>query len=408
MNLIKLIILFLVLTTFKVDMIGQSSWTSWEPLYSKNGIQVEIRFYIPKKNSCAPNGKKFKYKYRVKGSYKNSLYFLNWDMDYIDCNGDLIRQTNAVEIGKNSFVDISNWKSVESLEYSFIGRSIEKRGYGFNELPYETIKRKKIAPELSTPPNSISHPSKVYMGQYINLEVKGGILGIGAKWVWYRGKCGGVQVGTGSSIRLNLSEDEKILVRAEGKNNNTKCIGVNVKVDKNSLKPDSISGRQNICLGESTILSVSGGNLGLGAKWIWYTGGCSGKKLGEGTSINVKPIERTRYFVRAEGSLNTTVCKEITVMVNNRSTMPQSIKASNRKICIGESVRLDVVGGQLGEDALWKWYTNDCSGVTFGTGSSVTVSPIKTTTYYLRGEGVCNLTECISIKNISRAKTCKA
>jgi len=399
-NLIKLMFLFLVIGGYSNNAIGQSSWSNWKPLYSNGEIQVEIRLYEPKKNSCAPNGKKLKYKYRVKGAYKKSQYYLNWHMDYIDCNGDLIRQSNAVEIGKNKYVDISNWKSVESLEFSFIGRSIEGIGSTFDELPYEIIKRENIAPELSTPASAITAPSKVYMGQNINLKVQGGMLGIGAKWIWYRDKCGsgGTKIGEGPSIRDKFFDDAKIFVLAKGKNNTTKCTNITINVDKNSLKPDSISGRRNICIGESTMLVVSGGNLGLGAKWVWYEDACSGIKLGEGTSINVKPIKNARYFVRAEGTLNTTLCEEINVKVNNASTNPKSIKASVSKICIGETVKLDVVSGKLGEDAEWKWYADDCSGDAFDKGSSVTVSPNKTTTYYVRGQGVCNSTDCISVK----------
>jgi hypothetical protein len=76
---------------------------------------------------------------------------------------------------------------------------------------------------------------------------------------------------------------------------------------------------------------------------------------------------------------------------------------SNRdynNICTGESITLTVNGGILGEQAMWKWYTGGCSGTAlpaFNGMTSITVSPTSTTTYYVKAEGLCNTTACVSI-----------
>jgi len=57
---------------------------------------------------------------------------------------------------------------------------------------------------------------------------------------------------------------------------------------------------------------------------------------------------------------------------------------------------LSVNGGSLGTGAIWKWYRGSCGGTLVGTGSSITVSPTSTTTYFVRAEGLCNTTICVS------------
>ncbi|MDP6923069.1 MAG: hypothetical protein QGH06_08890, partial [Lutibacter sp.] len=71
------------------------------------------------------------------------------------------------------------------------------------------------------------------------------------------------------------------------------------------------------CPGQSTTLTVSGGSLGTGADWEWYSGSCGGTSVGSGASIAVAPVTTTTYYVRAEGVCNTTGCVSVTVNVTN-------------------------------------------------------------------------------------------
>ena len=58
-------------------------------------------------------------------------------------------------------------------------------------------------------------------------------------------------------------------------------------------------------------------------------------------------------------------------------------------ICSGSSTSLSVSSGNLNDATAWHWYTASCGGTSIGTGTSMTVSPNSTTTYYVRGEGGC-------------------
>lgn len=101
----------------------------------------------------------------------------------------------------------------------------------------------------------------------------------------------------------------------------------------------SISATVNpVCQGSSTTLSLVGGYLGTGATWRWYSGSCGGTLVGTGTSISVSPTSSTTYYVRAEGSCNTTTCASLLVNV----TVPQTANntTSTAAICEGNTKAL--------------------------------------------------------------------
>lgn len=164
-----------------------------------------------------------------------------------------------------------------------------------------------------------------------------------------------------------------------------------------SVAPTSINSSANpICPSGSTTLSVVGGSLGTGATWKWYSGSCGGTLEGTGTSIIVFPSSSTTYYVRAEGTCNTTGCASLTVTLNTESTAASDIGISSNPICQGGSTTLNVNGGTLGTGASWKWYTASCGGTFVNTGPSIIVSPSTNTTYYVRAEGTCNTTSCVT------------
>jgi Ig-like domain CHU_C associated/Secretion system C-terminal sorting domain len=79
----------------------------------------------------------------------------------------------------------------------------------------------------------------------------------------------------------------------------------------------------NFCSGSTTVtLGVTGGSLGDGATWKWYTGSCGGTLVGTGATINVTPLATTTYFVRAEGDCNTTTCQSVTVSTFTCTVLP--------------------------------------------------------------------------------------
>lgn len=63
-----------------------------------------------------------------------------------------------------------------------------------------------------------------------------------------------------------------------------------------------------------------------------------------------------------------------------------TLSASSLTICSGESTTLSL-SGNLNDADHWQWYSGSCGGTPVGQGTSITVSPSSTTTYYVRGEG---------------------
>lgn len=82
---------------------------------------------------------------------------------------------------------------------------------------------------------------------------------------------------------------------------------------------------------------------------------------------------------------------------STNSTAPSSATASPSVVTPGGSTTLTVNGGSLGTGAVWKWYSGSCGGTLVGSGNSITVSPANTTTYFVRAEGLCNTTTCVSV-----------
>jgi hypothetical protein len=85
-----------------------------------------------------------------------------------------------------------------------------------------------------------------------------------------------------------------------------------------SVAPSSISGATTIytCQTNSTTLTQVGGTLASGASYQWYSSSCGVTSVGTGNSITVTPGANTTYYVRAEGTCNTTACASTTVSLN--------------------------------------------------------------------------------------------
>jgi len=254
----------------------------------------------------------------------------------------------------------------------------------------------------STAPTSASASNPtICAGQSTTLSASGGTAGTGSSLVWYTGGCGFSYVGTGSSITVSPTSTTTYYVRREGGcGTPTGCASVTVTVNTSSTAPTSASASNpTICVGQSTTLSVSGGTNGTGSTLVWYSGTCGGTQVGTGPSITVSPTSTTTYYVRREGGCGTpTGCASVTVTVNTSSTAPTSASANPSTICAGQSTTLSASGGTNGTGASLVWYSGSCGGTLVGTGSSITVSPTSTTTYYVRREGGCGTpTGCASV-----------
>jgi hypothetical protein len=183
--------------------------------------------------------------------------------------------------------------------------------------------------------------------------------------------------------------------------NNTGCPNtatLNLTVNTLSTAASSVAASaNNVNAGTSVTLTVQGGSLGTGASWKWYRGSCGGTLVGTGASLTVTANVTDTYYVRAEGTCNTTTCATITVTVLSGQCGPELVSASSTRICSGSSTTLSVLG-TLYPGAIWRWRRNSCSGTIVGTGANLVVAPTATTTYYVRAEGgTCGITLCLAI-----------
>jgi gliding motility-associated-like protein len=85
------------------------------------------------------------------------------------------------------------------------------------------------------------------------------------------------------------------------------------------------------------------------------------------------------------------------VVVESASVAADSIQSLTNMICEGSTTQLNVKGGSLATGATWNWYQNSCGGTSVASGPSVVFSPLRTTTFFVRGEGICNTTSCVNI-----------
>ena len=229
------------------------------------------------------------------------------------------------------------------------------------------------------------------------LTVTGGSLGTGASWEWYTDAGFTLPAGSGVTITVDPATTTTYYVRAEGDCNTTTGVSAVVTVKVASTAPTGITvTNDNTCQGTSKNLTVTGGSLGTGASWEWYTDAGFTLPAGSGVTITVDPATTTTYYVRAEGDCNTTTGVSAVVTVKVASTAPTGITVTNDNTCAGTSKTLTVTGGSLGTGASWEWYTDAGFTLPAGSGVTITVDPATTTTYYVRAEGDCNTTTGVS------------
>ncbi|MBK7148292.1 MAG: gliding motility-associated C-terminal domain-containing protein [Bacteroidetes bacterium] len=235
--------------------------------------------------------------------------------------------------------------------------------------------------QLSIPPSSINAVSPICLGTSTALTQVGGSLGAGASYQWYVGGCGlGGIIGNTASINVTPTATTTYFVRASGLCNTTTCAQFQVVVQDTSIPASSVSGTSPICIGGSSNLSVSTGQLGAGASWNWFSGSCGGTFIGSGALVTVAPTSTTTYYVRAQGICNTTNCTPFTVSVN---PLPNGSINGTTSICYNSSTNL-TFNFNTGTPPFNVQYTDGTNTFSLNNiynGHTVSVSPLSTTTY---------------------------
>jgi hypothetical protein len=180
-----------------------------------------------------------------------------------------------------------------------------------------TVSQPSVAPSSITGAN-------ICAGGSTTLTAVGASLGTGANYQWGTGSVVGTSpiVGATSST-LTVSPGSTTTYWVQIQNTSSPCGATTsgltkvITVDQLSVAATGAAkNRNNICPGIVVNLTTIGGTLGTGASWKWYTGSPGGTLIGGGTSINVTPSVTTTYYVRAEGSCNTTADQAVTVFIS--------------------------------------------------------------------------------------------
>jgi hypothetical protein len=386
----KAIILFFFITA-TVTSYAQNDWVDAGKLYSDGNVEVQLQYRFST-DICRDNTKPGRFRYIIKGRQLGFDYFLNWKMEYDDCNGGTRWQSNSVNIG-NFVAGVPT----ENMDWSFAGPSVSRYFYDATTSSYPTTDKGGIIIKKLTVPTSLLG-NDIYYGDTTTLAVNGGTLSKGARWAWYADACGQKAIGYGERIKVSPASTTTYFIRGESATEKTTCLSIIVNVDPSSESAKQINAKRFSCADDKRIsLSVSGGRLGRKAEWVWYTDGCAATPLGKGSSITVLPTKKTTYFVRAEGDAGPSACRFITIdPLENTAKDPVSITGTDN-ICIGQYVTLSVNGGSLSFDQKWVWYKGYISSATqFASGASIKDATVRSQLYYVRGEGLCGNTAAVS------------
>ncbi len=384
------------LLLFVGQVTAQSDWQSAGTIYSDNNVTVVMEFK-PGKDYCNSNLKPGRYRYIITSATRNLDYFITWCMDYYDCKGNLICQTNNLDLKR-----YTGTPNLADLDWTIEGEQVETPFYNVTSgnQPKNTPPYIKRGPKLLAP-NAISGNTKLKYGESTRLTVQGGNLSKGAEWRWYSNQCGNNYVGSGDNISVTPDSAIVFYVRGESPTEQTTCASVMVTVNPDSEPANDVLVRRLSCTGDKTlILSVSGGRLGRGANWVWFEGNCGGVPIGTGASINVLPSKRTTYFVQAKGNSNTTPCFSVITDAAQDAIDPSSVNGP-AFACSGNKINMEVIGGRLALGQQWTWYQNSLQpGNRIGTGQKINIIARKSTTYIVRGEGPCGTTGTQSLNII--------
>ncbi|MBS1647302.1 MAG: gliding motility-associated C-terminal domain-containing protein [Bacteroidetes bacterium] len=192
-----------------------------------------------------------------------------------------------------------------------------------------------------------------------------------------------------------------------GVNNFQLCTGTDVCVNQvvliityapaNEAVPavaPTIGGPTPVCQGTPYNYSASSTNA---ASYSWtYPAGWT-INSGQGTgSTNATPGSSGNITVVATNACGSNSAT-YPVVVNVPSTPAASANASPTTVCPGNPSTLTLSGGSLGTGATWQWHSGSCGGAVVGSGTSISVSPGSTTTYYVNAVGTCNTTACVPV-----------
>ena len=178
--------------------------------------------------------------------------------------------------------------------------------------------------QASAAPSSITGADFCNPGS-TTLTALGGTLGTSANYQWGTGAVVGTSpiVGaTSSTLTVSPSSTTTYWVRIENTAGpctpTTSGVTKLITVNQPSVQATAAGrNKNNVCPGISVKIYRTGGTLGTGATWRWYTGSPGGTLIGTGDTLTfLAPTVNTTYYLRAEGLCNTTPAEAVTLNIN--------------------------------------------------------------------------------------------
>lgn len=253
---------------------------------------------------------------------------------------------------------------------------------------------------VCTPPSvnsATATPSTITAGQSSTLSVTA--TGTSPTYRWYVGSppstASPVPGGTSASIMVTPSATTTYWVQVAACSTTANSNPVTVTVNASSCTNPSITSGptanpSTITQGQSTTLSVSAG--GTTPTYQWYVGspGNTTNPVAGGTaaSIIVTPSATTTFWVQVTACGTTANSNSVTVTVNAATCSPVMItfQPQSTQITPDQSAIL-TVGLSGSAPFTYQWFTGTPPGgtpISGATGSSLSVSPAATTSYYVQ------------------------
>ena len=227
----------------------------------------------------------------------------------------------------------------------------------------------------------------------------------------------GSTVGNGSDDASGTAFSKGITtvwyIATDGSGNQDSCF-FEVNVFTTVVPPDTaFADNDSVCAGVGNVqLMYNGGVMVEGGTAMWYDDAALTNNIGNGNPLTIPaPDVTTTYFVRFEGSCDTSLAVSTTIELFGLSTAPDTAYADRDSICPGDGiVTLTYSGGDLAAGAIAQWYADSALTMNVGNGNDLQIpTPMMTTAYFVQFEGVCDTTEAagtiVTIKDISTAPT---
>lgn len=400
------ILKFLIVLASKIC--SQNLDNNWIIIYDKANLKVEIKFDIHN-NGCTNNGYPTTYSYRYNGLLLNNENYVNWKIDYINCNGMFYTLSDGVELGGYKFKKELGLEKIEDqIKENFddqitTKKIISNRPYDVT-IGYSKIKSNKESIFL---PKNIQGKNKICKGDIIKLYINENETGNSIKkFEWYRGSCEKKNlIGTGNYIKVRPIRDTKYYLRAITKGGTkSKCLEKNIIVyEQNTTAKSILSSKNKVCEGDLVKLTAIGETKG---NWIWKNQD-QNSIIGKGSNITLKPKDNINVELYSDNE----GCNKSSSIFENIEVLPKSkFSEISTNYDNKRDLYLKLENASLAEDSKFYWYydKNDEKKLIKSGKNEIIYPKNKNTTYYAVSKGgICDKNDygSVTVNNLKKITT---